>query len=86
MGGEVLLDDLAKQTGGHLFEVQELGDLSGIASKIGAALRSQYVLGYAPPAEMRDGKYHRVQVKVARTKGLPSLRASFRNGYNAPAN
>jgi len=86
IGGEALLDEMAKQTGGRLFEVEELSDLPGIASNIGDALRRQYVLGYAPPANMRDGKYHRVQVKVNRIKGLPSLRASFRSGYYASAN
>ncbi len=84
--GPALLDDIAKDTGGRLYEVDELSDLGGIASRIGDALRSQYLLGFAPSAEMRDGRYHRVRVKVARTKGLPSLRASFRSGYYAPSN
>jgi Ca-activated chloride channel homolog len=86
MEGPNLLDDLARQTGGRLFEVDDVELLPNIAAKIGAALRNQYVLGYVPTAEMRDGKFHRVQVKIARPKGLPPLRASFRNGYFAPAN
>jgi VWFA-related protein len=86
IGGEVLLDDISRQTGGRLFEVDDLGALPGIASKIGDALRNQYVLGYTPSAQMRNGKYHRVQVKIARAKGTPSVRASFRSGYYAPNN
>ncbi len=84
--GAALLYDLAKQTGGRLFEVNDLDDLPGIAAKIGHALRNQYILGYVPTAGMRDGKYHRIRVKVDRPKGTPSLRTSFRSGYFAPNN
>jgi Ca-activated chloride channel family protein len=86
MQGAGLLDDLARQTGGRLFEADDINDLPTIAFKIGTALRNQYVLGYVPTAEKRDGKYHRVQVKIARLKGMPPLHASFRAGYLAPGN
>jgi VWFA-related protein len=86
LAGPALLDSLAKQTGGCMYEVTEPDLLPDIAAKIGSALRSQYVLGYIPTAEMRDGKYHRVQVKINRSKGAPPLRASFRTGYFAPNN
>lgn len=84
--GPGLLDDIARQTGGRLFVVDDLNELTRVAIKIGAALRNQYVLGYVPTGEMRDGKYHRVEVKLNPPKGLPPLRASFRSGYFAPAN
>ena len=80
--GPVLLDELAKQTGGHLFEVNDVGQLEDAAVKIGQALRNEYVLGFAPTGE-HDGKYHKVQVKVPRIHGLPSMHASFRSGYFA---
>jgi Ca-activated chloride channel homolog len=81
MTGPVLLGEIAQQTGGRLFEVYDLNDLRDIATRISAALRNQYVLGYAPPDIKHDGKYHRIQVKVERLKGLPPLRATFRSGY-----
>jgi Ca-activated chloride channel family protein len=86
MAGAALLDGLARQTGGRMFEVGNLNDLSDIAAKIGTALRNQYLLGYVPSNNMRDGKYHRVQVKIARRKEQPRLRASFRTGYLARTN
>jgi len=86
LAGPALLDELAHLSGGRLFEVDNLNELPDIASKIGMALRNQYVLGYSPSADKRDGKYHSVKVKVARPKGLPPLRASFRTGYLAPSN
>jgi VWFA-related protein len=86
MFGPALLGQLAQQTGGQAFEVGNIDEMPLIASKVAAALRNQYVLGYVPDAGMRDGKYHRVQVKLDRPKGTPPLHVSFRNGYFAPAN
>jgi len=85
VAGPELLSDIAEQTGGRLFEVGNLKELPDIASKIGAALRNQYVLGYAPSVARRDGKYHHVNLKLVKPKGWPSLRAYWRLGYYAPA-
>jgi Ca-activated chloride channel homolog len=82
INGPAMLDEIARQTGGRLYEVYDLNELRDIAAKIGSALRNQYVLGFSPAAE-RDGKYHRIQVKIPRIHGLPSLRATFRSGYYA---
>jgi Ca-activated chloride channel family protein len=83
-GGPGLLNDLCDQTGGrHLpADVSELPD---IAAKIGVELRNRYVLGYSPTSQVRDGRYHALQVKVVPPKGLPALRPYFRRGYYAPA-
>lgn len=86
MDGPALLNDIADESGGRLFEVDNLNVLSDVASKIGTALRNQYILGYAPADAKRDGKYHKIQVKIARPAGVPPLRASFRAGYTAPSN
>jgi Ca-activated chloride channel family protein len=83
LAGPALLAEIAGQTGGRLYEVDNISDLPRIASKIGAALRSEYVLGFAPADAQRDGKYHRIRVKIERPKGFPPLRASFRLGYYA---
>jgi VWFA-related protein len=83
--GPALLNAIAEQTGGRLFELNDTGELSEVAAKIAIALRNQYVLGYAPSAPKRDGKYHRVQVKITQPKGLPSLRIFSRTGYLAPS-
>ena len=84
--GPALLRGLGKQSGGHLFEIENLNQLSGVASKIGDALRTQYVLGYYPTASKHDGKYHKVEVKLVQAKGAPKLQASWRRGYYAPGN
>ena len=83
MGGPGLLSRISEQTGGRLFYA-DAGDLPDIARKIGVELRNRYVLGYAPKDQPRDGKYHRIEVKVIPPRGLPKLRAHWRLGYNAP--
>jgi len=82
--GPTLLREVAKQSGGQLFEIKDLGELPDVAAKIGNALRTQYVLGYTPAKPQLDGKYHRVNVKVVQLKDSSRLRASWRHGYYAP--
>jgi hypothetical protein len=48
-------------------------------------LRNQYLLGYSPMNQERDGKYRHVEVKLVQPHGMPLLRAFWRMGYNAPA-
>jgi VWFA-related protein len=83
-GGPGLLNDLARQTGGRHFAVENLSDLPDVAAKIGAELRNRYILGYSPTSKERDGKYHKVTVKLIPPKNVPPMRASFRQGYYAP--
>lgn len=83
--GPGLLSELAQHTGGRHFPVDNINDLPDIAAKIGIELRNQYVLGYTPTNQERDGKYRRVQVKLIQPKGLPQLRAYWRLGYYAPS-
>jgi Ca-activated chloride channel family protein len=82
--GPGLLNDLAEQTGGRHFpaDAQELPD---IAAKIGIEMRNRYVLGYSPTAPHRDGRYHKVEVKLIPPHGLPKLSAHWRTGYFAPS-
>lgn len=82
LSGPALLDAIAQQTGGRLFEVYDLDDMRDAASKVGNALRNQYILGFSPTSE-RDGKYHHIQVKIPKTPGLPAFRTTFRSGYYA---
>lgn len=84
MAGPALLRAVAKQSGGLFFEVHDVGELPEIAEKISDALRTRYVLGYSPANSRRDGKYHQVEVKLVRSRGIPKLQAFWRRGYVAP--
>jgi Ca-activated chloride channel homolog len=85
LSGPSLLSEIAEQTGGRHFPVENLNELPDVAAKIGIELRNQYLLGYTPTNPQRDGKYRRVQVKLVQPRGLPPLRAFWRLGYYAPA-
>jgi VWFA-related protein len=85
LSGPGLLTELAEQTGGRHFAAENLNELPDIAAKIGLELRNQYVLGYSPTNQAKDGKYRRVKVKIQQPKSLPSLKAVYRLGYYAPS-
>jgi Ca-activated chloride channel homolog len=78
-----LMTRIAEMTGAHGYLAGAV-ELSDIAQKICVELRNRYVLGYAPTDTARDGRYHRLEVKLAPPRGLPKLRAHWRLGYFAP--
>lgn len=82
--GPQLLDDISSSTGGRLFRVDDVDELSDIAEKISTELRNQYVIGYKPKDLTRDGKWRKVRVKVDPPPGLPPLTVYARTGYYAP--
>jgi len=83
--GPTLLADLAEISGGRQFPVDNLKDLPDIAAKIGTELRNRYVLAFSPMAAQRDGRYHRLQVKLVPPPEAPPMHAYWRAGYFAPA-
>jgi len=50
--------------------------------QIESELRSQYLVAYVPTTTMRDGAFHRIDVRIA---GRPDVRVLHRHGYYAPA-
>jgi VWFA-related protein len=85
LNGPSMLNEIAEQTGGRSYPVENLNDLPDIAAKIGIELRNQYVLGYSSTNQERDGRYRRVKVRLMQPRGLPPLRAFWRLGYYAPS-
>ncbi len=83
--GPQLLEDISQITGGRAFTVENPNDLQDIAQKIGIELRNQYVLGYRPTNFARDGRWHKVNVKLVLPKGLPPLQVHAKMGYYAPS-
>ena len=57
------LTTFAKETGGAYYPVTFEGELPSVLGSINALLRSQYSLGFSPGDE-RDGKSHKIVVKV----------------------
>jgi VWFA-related protein len=69
---------LAVDTGG--FVVRNQNDLAAGLARIGRESRSYYLLGYPPTNRAADGRFRKIEVKVAR-QGV-TVRA--RRGYYAP--
>ena len=72
------LRTLSEETGG--FAAVNTNALGAAFSRIVDANSRYYVLGYYPPTHARDGRFHRINVKVKR----PGLRVSARRGYASP--
>jgi Ca-activated chloride channel family protein len=83
--GPMLLNELADLTGGRHIAVADLEDLPAVCARIGKELRDEYVLGYYPTNETRDGKHRSVKVTVTPPDNTPKLRSSYRRGYQAPS-
>jgi VWFA-related protein len=72
------LRTLAEETGGFAAVNQNV--LGSAFARIVDANSRYYVLGYYPPNTARDGRFHRIEVRVKR----PGLRVSARRGYASP--
>jgi len=75
--GLALLTDLADQSGGLNFTVVNEEGIQPATTKIGQAIRDQYIVGYRPTNKPDAGKWRSIQVKVT----VPQLRAYARKGY-----
>jgi VWFA-related protein len=72
------LRTLAEETGG--FAIVNQNEFGPAFDRIVDANSRYYVLGYYPPPTERDGRFHRIEVRVKR----PGLRVSARRGYASP--
>ncbi len=82
--GPALLGDITEATGGRVFTVDNPRDLADAATKIGVQLRDEYVLGYRPTTVKKDGKWHKIKVKLIPPKGLPRLYVNHKKGFYSP--
>ncbi|MCI0348799.1 MAG: VWA domain-containing protein [Acidobacteriales bacterium] len=83
MQGQAILEEIAKMSGGKAFFPQSEQELEDATTRIALELRHQYSLGYVPTNLKRDGKFHKIKVRINLPRGLPSLRVQTREGYYA---
>jgi VWFA-related protein len=84
ISGPRLLSEIATQTGGRAFAAALSSDLPAVTARIAVELRNQYVLGYYPKNQTRDGKYRHVEVKLSQPPAMSLLKPHWRLGYYAP--
>ncbi|MGZ4821323.1 MAG: VWA domain-containing protein [Terriglobales bacterium] len=81
--GPALLSEMTEVTGGRAFTLNDPNELPDVATKIGTELRNQYVIAYKPVAKPKDGKWHKIKVKLLPPRGLPMLNLHAKQGYYA---
>jgi Ca-activated chloride channel family protein len=80
--GPSLLNEVAGISGGQAFTITNAAELPAVTRNIGTQLRHQYLLAYQPPAAERDGKWHKINVKLRLPKKLNILlHVNARAGY-----
>lgn len=78
--GKKILQRMADETGGRLFEVNKKDTVASIYTQIGEELRAQYRLGYSPDKETASEGYH--QIDLSLTKANPKdFIIQTRDGY-----
>jgi Ca-activated chloride channel family protein len=82
--GPGLLAGISGLTGASAYTLANPNYLPGIAQHIACELRNQYILGYSPDGSRRDGKWRKINVRLAVPRGLPTLRVQARTGYYGP--
>jgi len=84
--GPELLQTVAGVTGGQSYTLSNVNELPEVTRAIGTRLRHQYMLTYRPEKRDRDGKWHKINVKLLLPKKWSSfLHVSARTGYYASA-
>jgi Ca-activated chloride channel homolog len=82
--GPELLRSISESTGGQAFTLTDVRDLPDVTRLIGNQLRHQYMLAYRPQTEDKDGKWHKISVKLRLPKRLHALlHVEAREGYYA---
>jgi Ca-activated chloride channel family protein len=80
LAAERRMQDLARQTGGAVYSPIDEDELDKAFTQIAAEISSQYIIGYYPDDEVRDGRFRKIDVLV---KSVENLTVRSRAGYFA---
>jgi Ca-activated chloride channel homolog len=74
------LREIAKRTGGRVYQIKDLSNLEPAYKQIAAELGTQYSLAYYPTNDKHDGKWRTLRVEIKR----PGFAVQSKPGYRAP--
>jgi Ca-activated chloride channel family protein len=84
-GGEHALIQMAEDTGGKYYYVEDPRDLEPAFAHVSDDLRTQYVIGYYAPQRGADSSFRRIKVRM-KDEGLRGkYELRYRSGYYADA-
>ena len=78
--GRRILQQMADDTGGHLFELTRKQNASQIFAQIADELQSTYQLTYNAPANISDG-YHRIELELQTPENKKDMSVQTREGF-----
>ena len=78
-GGGGTLRKLSEETGGRVYKVDRRRTLEQVFKELQDEMRSQYMIGYTPNNDTKDGSYRKLEIKLANK----DLKAQARKGYYA---
>ena len=81
LAAERRMEELTGQTGGAVYLPKTLEQLDLAFDQIAADLAQQYVLSYYPSADQRDGRLHKLELRL---KTRNDVRIRSRKGYYSP--
>ncbi len=80
MANAAVLRNFANKSGGRYVSSPGGQVMRDAFAEIAQELSKQYTLSYSPPDSARDGRWHKLEVKLSR----PELVVRTRKGYHAP--
>jgi VWFA-related protein len=78
-----VLTELAEATGGLAYFPDNLDQVEVVCTQVARDIRNQYMLGYYPTNNAKDGTFRMVQVQLVPPKGLSKASVRTRAGYYA---
>jgi len=80
-GGEHALIQMANDTGGKYFYVEDKRDLEPAFARVSDDLRTQYLLGYYAPQRKGEGGFRAVKVRMKDASLREKYQVRHRSGY-----
>lgn len=80
--GEGPLRKMSEETGGRVFHIDRGHSLDDAFTQLQQEMRSQYVIGWSPKSDRKDGAYHTVDLRL----NDKNLKVQTRKGYYAMPN
>jgi Ca-activated chloride channel homolog len=74
LSGGAVYEDLAKFTGGQLFQAEHDTQLRPFLESLAAELKNQYVLGFKSTNDARDDKWRKLEVKIKAPQGVGTIK------------
>ncbi|MBL8294604.1 MAG: VWA domain-containing protein [Bryobacterales bacterium] len=78
-----LLEMLARSTGGRYLPTMARKQIPELIDRID--IHRNYVLGFTPPVNHRDGRNHSVDLRLRKRSGIPPARLFWKERYRVPA-